>query len=130
MRHSACRPGTLLPCDAAKLAPRLLRRRLLPVRTLTPQRLVRRRRWGRTAPVAVVKVVFHVLLQLLEEEGALEPHLGDASVQPFDAEARAVVVLFDVVDAAPQLDAFAVVGCLDRRWEVLLRKGALATCWK
>jgi hypothetical protein len=60
--HASRGSGTLLPCKAAELAPGLLRRRLLPVRALTSQRLVGRGWRGRTAAVAVVETVFHVLL--------------------------------------------------------------------
>jgi putative intracellular protease/amidase len=68
-----------------------------------------------------------VFVELLEEEGALEAHLLDAAVEAQDALARAVVGFFDVVDAAPEIDAFAVVGGFDGRRQVFLRVGA--GCW-
>lgn len=77
-----------------------------------------------TAAVRVVHVVFLVLLQLLEEKGTLESHLLDAAVQPCDALARAIVVLFNVGDAAAELDAFSVVSGFDRGREFFLREGA------
>jgi hypothetical protein len=39
-------------------------------------------------------------LELLKKECSLEAELGYRAIEPFDAEARAVIVLFDVVDAA------------------------------
>jgi hypothetical protein len=88
---------------------------------LTPQRLIRRRGRRTATPVAVVDVVFHVFVQLLKEKGALEAHLLDAAVEAQDALARAVVAVFDVGDAAAQVDAFSVVGGFDRGGEVFLR---------
>lgn len=76
------------------------RRALAVVAAFAAQGLVGGRGRGAGAAVAVVDGVFHVFVELLEEEGALEAHLLDAPVEPRDAEPRAVVVLFDVVDAA------------------------------
>jgi hypothetical protein len=65
-----------------------------------------------------------VFVQLLKEKRALQPHLLDAAVQARDAQARAVVVLFDVGYAAAEVDAFPVVGAFDRGREVFGRDGA------
>lgn len=101
------------------------RRRALPVvAPFAPQGLIG---WGgrwAAAAIAVVDIVLHVLVQLLEQECALEAHLLDAAVQACDAQARAVVVLFNVGYAAAEVDAFAVVGAFDRRREVFGRDGA------
>jgi hypothetical protein len=59
-------------------------------------------------------------MQLLEEEGALQSHLGDGAIETLDAKASTVVVFFDIVDAAAQLDAFPVVGGLDRGGQVFV----------
>ena len=58
-------------------------------------------RCGREATTAirVVDVVFHVLVELFEEKGSLQPHLSDCAVETLDSEAGAVVVFFDVVDS-------------------------------
>ena len=91
------------------------RRRTLPiVAPLAPQGLIR---WGRrraAAAIAVVDVVLHVFVELLKKECALESHLLDAAVQACDAQARAIIVLFDVGYAAAEVDAFSVVGAFDR----------------
>lgn len=67
------------------------RRRLSQVAAFAPQRLVCRRRRRRATAVAVVNVVFHVFVQLLEEEGTLQTHLLHTSVQTQDALAGRVV---------------------------------------
>lgn len=108
--------GVLAARHAAHLCAR--GRRVLAVAALAPQRLIGGCGRGAAAAVRVVDVILHVLVQLLEEEGALQPHLLYGAVQTIDAQARAVVVLLNVVYAAPQLDAFAVVCRLDRRGEV------------
>jgi hypothetical protein len=61
-----------------------------------------------------------VLVQLLEEEGALEAHLLHAAAESLEAEARVVVAVFDVANAPAQFDAFPVVGGFDRGREVFL----------
>lgn len=94
------------------------------VSALASQRLVGwRRRWT-AAPVTVVHIIFHMLIDLLEEEGSLQPHLLDTTVETRDTKASAVVVLLDVIDAPAQVDAFAVIGCFNRWWKVLLREGS------
>lgn len=99
------------------------RRRALPVVTaFAPQRLVGRCGRRAAASVAVVDIVFHVLVDLLEKESSLQTHLLDTAVKARDAQARAIIVLFDVVDAPTNLNAFAVICCLDRRWKVFLRE--------
>ena len=124
MLHAA---RTLVRSCASSAAASRRRRALAIVTALAPQWLVCGRRGRRAAAVAVVDVVFHVFVELLEEEGALEAHLLDAAVEAQDALARAVVGFFDVVDAAPEIDAFAVVGGFDGRRQVFLRVGA--GCW-
>lgn len=69
-----------------------------------------------------------MFVDLLEEESALETHFLDAPVQACDAQARAVVVFFDVVDAPPKIDAFSVVGGFDGGREIFLREGSRG--WK
>lgn len=81
MLHAA--RAQMLDATAA-LAPSR-RRALAVVATFAAQRLVGGRRRGAAAAVAVVDVVFHVLVDLLEKEGALEAHLLDAAVQAGDA---------------------------------------------
>jgi hypothetical protein len=111
--------------DAVGLWLALLGRRCaLAVGAFAAQRLVGGRRGRAAAAVAVVDAVFLMLLQLLEQEHALQTHLLDAAVQPLNAHPRAIVVLFNVVDSAPQVDAFSVVCRLDGRGEVLLRVGS------
>jgi hypothetical protein len=90
------------------------RRALSVMAPLAPQRFIRRRGRWRTTPIAIVDVVFHVLVELFEQEGALETHLLDAPIEAQDALAGGVVGFFDIVNAASQVDAFAVVGGLDR----------------
>lgn len=114
-----------LLCRAGRSAWR--RRALAVVTALAAQRLVRGRGRRTAAAVAVVDGVFHVLVDLLEEEGALETHLLDAAVQARDAQTGAIVVLLNVVDAPADVDAFPVVGAFDRGWEVFLRKRS--RCW-
>lgn len=65
-----------------------------------------------------------MLVELLEQEGALEPHLLDAPVEAQDALARRVVGVFDVGYAPAQVDAFAVVGRFDGGGKVFLGVGA------
>jgi hypothetical protein len=65
------------------------------------------------APERLVGVVLHVLVELLEEEGALQTHLLDAPVQAQDALAGRVVGLLNVVDAPAEFNAFAIVGAFD-----------------
>lgn len=67
-----------------------------------------------------------MFVELLEEEGALEAHLLHAAVEAQDSLTGGVVGLFDVVNAAAELDAFAVVGGFDGGGEVFLRVGALS----
>lgn len=55
-----------------------------------------------------------MFVELLKKECALESHLLDAAVQACNAQARAIVVLFDVGYAAAEVDAFSVVGAFDR----------------
>jgi hypothetical protein len=69
-----------------------------------------------------------VLVDLLEEEGALEAELGDATVLADDARVVGVVGVGDVVYTASQVDAFAVVGGFDRGREVFLRVCEGAGC--
>lgn len=85
------------------------------MRPFRPQRLVRRRRRRGGTSVGVVDVVFHMLVELLEEEGALKAHFCDCAVEPLYAEPRAVVVLLDVIDPSSEFDAFAIVGGFDGR---------------
>lgn len=54
-----------------------------------------------------------MFINLFEEEGALEAHLLDSAVEARDAQAGAVVGVFNVGDAAAQVDAFSVVCCFD-----------------
>lgn len=67
----------------------------------------------RTTPVAVIEIEFHVLVELFEEKGSLEAHLGYAAGKAGDAEASRVVGVLDVIDAPSNVDALAVVGGLD-----------------
>ena len=67
-------------------------------------------------------------LQLFKQEGALKAHLLDAAIQALYALSCAIVVLFNVVDAPAQVNAFAVVGGLDGRWQIFLREGS--RCYK
>jgi hypothetical protein len=94
------------------------------VAPLAPQGLVCWRRWWAAAAIAIVDVVLHMFVQLLQQECALEAHLLDSAIQACDAQARAVVVLFDVGYAAAEVDAFAVVGTFDRGGEVFGGDGA------
>jgi len=96
------------------------RRALAVVAPLTSQRLVGRCGRRRATTIAVVDIVLHVLVELLEKEGALQTHLLHAPVQAQDALAGRVVGLFDVVDAATDVDTFAVVCAFDRRRKILL----------
>ena len=119
--------GARVPSDAVfrraragAAAPR--GRRAFPVTALAAERLVCGCWRHAGAALRVVQAGFLVLLQLVQQEGALEAHLLDAAVQALDALSCAVVVLLDVVDAPAQFDAFAVVGGLDRGREVLLRE--------
>lgn len=52
--------------------------------------------------------------ELLEQESAFEAHLHDCSVQAGFALAGGIVGLFDVVEAALELDALSVVGLFYR----------------
>lgn len=61
-----------------------------------------------------------MLVELLEEEGALEAHFLDSAVEPDDAGAGAVVGVVDVGYAPLEVDAFAIVGGFDRGREVFL----------
>jgi hypothetical protein len=97
------------------------RRALSVVGAFAAQRLVGGCGRRGAAAVAVVDVVFHVFVELLEEKGALESHFLDASIKAQDALAGRVVGLFDVVDAPAEVDAFAVVGGFDRGREIFLR---------
>jgi len=54
---------------------------------------------------------------LLEQEGALEPHLQHGAVEARASLSGAVVGFFDVVQPPFQLDAFSVVGFFDGRRE-------------
>lgn len=83
------------------------------VAPLAAQRLVGWGRRGAATPIAVVDVVLHVLVELFEEKSALEAHLLDSTVQSGYAQARAIVVVFDVGYPAAKVDAFAVVGGFD-----------------
>lgn len=113
------------PLVCASLRTATKRRRALPVvAPLAPQGLIRWGGWWAAAAIAVVDIVLHVLVQLLEKECALEAHLLDAAVQACDAQARAVVVLFNIGYAAAEVDAFAVIGPFDRRGEVFRGDGA------
>jgi hypothetical protein len=95
------------------------------VTALTPQRLIGGSwRWA-TAPVAIVDVVLHVLVKRFEQECAFESHLLNTPVQPVDARAGAVVGVFDVGYAPPEVDAFPVVGGFYAGWEVFGGRGAL-----
>lgn len=89
---------------------------------LAPQRLVGGCRRRTATPVRVIDAELHVLLELLEEEGALESHLLDATVQTADAYARAIVTVFNVGYAPSEINAFLVVSFLHRRREVCLGK--------
>jgi hypothetical protein len=51
------------------------------VTSLAPQRLVGGSRRRTTAPVRVIDVVFHVLVELFEEKGSLKAHLLDTAAQ-------------------------------------------------
>lgn len=103
----------MLDTDAPGLRSARRRRALPVVAALAPQRLVGGCWRWRAAAVAVVDVVFHVFVELLEKEGALKTHLLDAAVQAQDALACRVVGLVNVVDAPAEFDAFAVVCGLD-----------------
>jgi hypothetical protein len=100
------------------------RRRLLPMTAFAAAWFIRGRRRGRGAAIRVVDIILHVFHELVEEKCALEAHLGDCAAEAFDAQARAVVAIFDVVDAAAELDAFSVVSCFDRWREIFLGEGA------
>lgn len=92
----------------------------LSVAALAPQGFVCWRGWGRTTPVAVVDIVFHMFIELLKQECALQAHLLYAAVQAEDAEACAVVRLFNVIDAPAEVDAFAVISGFNGWWEIFL----------
>lgn len=67
--------------------------------------------------------VLQTLCELLEQKGAFEAHLHDGALQAGLAQAGGIVGLFDVVQAALQFDALAIVGLFHRRrqWCVLGR---------
>lgn len=88
---------------------------------LAPQRFVGRCRWRAGTAIRIIDVVFHALVELFEEECALEAHLHDRTVETADPQASRVIVLFNVVNAAAELDAFPVVGRLHGWGEVFMR---------
>lgn len=83
-------------------------------------------RWA-AAAIAVVDVVLHVFVELLKKKCALETHLLNSAVQACDAQARAVIVLFDIGYAAAEVDTFPVVGAFNRGRKVF--RGDGAGCW-
>jgi len=62
------------------------------------------------APLAAVDVVLHTFAELFEEEGALEAHFHYCAVEAEAARTGFLVGGLDFVEAAFELDAFAVVG--------------------
>lgn len=68
---------------------------------LAAQRLVGWGGRGAATPITVVDVVLHVLVELFEEKSALEAHLLDSTVQAGYAQARAIVIVFNVGYPAP-----------------------------
>jgi hypothetical protein len=102
-----------LVLQAANLTGSWGRRALSVVAAFTPERLICGRGRRRAASVAVIDIVFHVLVELLEKKCALETHLLDAAIQAQDALAGRVVGLFNVVDAPAEVDAFAVISTFD-----------------
>lgn len=59
----------------------------------------------------------HSLGQLVDKEGALEAHLHNGAVQTDLAQTCGIVGLFNLVETSLELDAFAIIGLLDRRCE-------------
>lgn len=67
------------------------------------------------AALGLVNVDVHALAEFVEEEGAFEAHFHDGAVEADAFEFCFVVGGFDFVDAALELDAFAVVRLLHAR---------------
>lgn len=65
------------------------------------------------AGLTTLDVRLHALAKLLEQEGALQPHLHDRAVEAHAPDARFFVRGFDFVQTALELDTFAVVGLFD-----------------
>ena len=63
-----------------------------------------------STPLAPIDVGFHSLTQLFEEKGAFEPHFHYGAVETDATDFGFVVGGLDLIEAAFELDAFAVVG--------------------
>lgn len=71
--------------------------------------------WRRArALVRILKARVLALGEAVQEDGALQAQFHDGAVNAAFAEAGGIVGLFDIVETAFELDAFLVVGLLDR----------------
>ena len=98
----------------------------LAMAPLAPQRLVGRRGRRAATSVRVVHIVFHVFVQLLEEESAFKAHLLDPAMKALDAQARAIVAILNIGDAPSEIDTLFVVCLLYRRRKVRLGQRPLS----
>jgi hypothetical protein len=67
-----------------------------------------------------------MLVQLLEEECAFKAHLLDPAMEALDAQARAIVAIFNVGDTPSEIDTFFVVCLFYRRRKVRLGQRPLS----